>query len=173
MELTQTAENDPADGSCAALCAGAFLFARTRRGRGTDLNRRWRVRLLGSIGLGSALGGIARYLLGTLIQHRVGSGFPLGTLVINISGSLLLGFLIRYALGTPAIGSDLRAMLTTGFCGGYTTFSSFSYETAALLEEGSYRQASLYVVISVGVALAGIFVGFAIARAVLAFQEGV
>ena len=62
------------------------------------------MRLLGSIGLGSALGGIARYLLGTLIQHRVGGGFPLGTLVINISGSLLLGFLIRYALGTPTIG---------------------------------------------------------------------
>jgi len=128
------------------------------------------VRLVAFIGVGSALGGIARYLLSTFIQHRSGGVFPLGTLLVNVTGSLLLGFLVRYALATPGITSELRGMLTIGFCGGYTTFSSFSYETAALLEDGDYRRATVYTVASVALSLVGIFVGFMLAREVLAFR---
>jgi CrcB protein len=122
------------------------------------------------VGFGSAVGGIARYLLSAAIQQRVTTGFPLGTWVINVTGSLMLGFVLRYALETPGISVETRAMLTTGFCGGYTTFSTFSYETAKLLEDGDYRRAALYTLTSVVVALAGMFVGFGAARELLSWR---
>lgn len=113
-----------------------------------------------------------RLLLSGYIQQRAGESFPLGTLVINITGSFLLGFLIRYALGTPIITPEIRAMLTTGFCGGYTTFSTYSYETATLIEDGRYQRASAYILLSVVIALLGVFGGFATARHVLSFRSG-
>jgi len=121
--------------------------------------------------VGSAIGGGARFLLGTLIQHRAGGQFPLGTLVINITGSFLLGFLLRYATGSAAISPEVRAMLTTGFCGGYTTFSTFSYETAALIEDGDYRRAAVYAALSVVFSLAGAFIGLAAARELLELRR--
>jgi CrcB protein len=124
------------------------------------------------VALGSAVGGVVRLLLSGYIQQRAGEAFPLGTLVINITGSFLLGFLIRYALATPFITPEIRAMLTTGFCGGYTTFSTYSYETATLIEDGRYERASLYILLSVGIALLGVFGGFAIARQVLTLRSG-
>ena len=87
------------------------------------------MKLFWAIAVGAAAGGVSRFYLGAAIQQRLGTDFPWGTLAINITGSLLLGFLLRYALATPAISLELRAMLTVGFCGGYTTFSSYSYET--------------------------------------------
>lgn len=128
------------------------------------------MRLLAYIGVGSALGGIARFLLSAALQQRASTSFPLGTLAVNITGSLLLGFLLRYSLSTPAVSAELRAMLTTGFCGGYTTFSTFSYETAVLLEDGDYRRASVYMAASVLASLAGMFLGFAGARELLAWR---
>ena len=120
--------------------------------------------------LGSGIGGAARLLLGNFIQQRTGAAFPIGTLIINITGSFVLGFLIRYALATPTITPEIRALLTTGFCGGYTTFSTYSFETATLIEDGRYERASLYVLLSVGIALIGVFGGFAMARQILAFR---
>ncbi|HEV2179751.1 MAG TPA: CrcB family protein, partial [Gemmatimonadaceae bacterium] len=61
-----------------------------------------------AVALGSAIGGVARLLLGAAVQHRFGPGFPAGTLVINVTGSLLLGFLMRFAMATPAISPDMR-----------------------------------------------------------------
>jgi CrcB protein len=122
------------------------------------------------IGVGSGLGGIARYFVTGAIQSRVVTSFPLGTLLVNITGSILLGFLLRYALATPAISPEVRALLTTGFCGGYTTFSAYSYETVALLEDGDYRRAILYMTVSVALALAGTVVGFAGARELLTLR---
>ncbi len=84
------------------------------------------------IAFGSALGGALRYLLGGLIQRATPGTFPLGTLVINITGSFLLGLLFRYSSESAAITPEVRAMLTIGLCGGYTTFSTFSYETVRL-----------------------------------------
>jgi CrcB protein len=124
------------------------------------------------VALGGALGSVARYLLTSLIQTRTGSPFPLGTLVINITGSILLGFLLRYALETPVITPEMRGFLATGVCGGYTTFSAFTYETAALIEDGDWRRAGLYVGLSVILSLAGTFVGFAGARELLAARRG-
>lgn len=120
------------------------------------------------VAAGSALGGVARFLLGTVIQQRAGGTFPSGTLIVNITGSLLLGFLLRYALGSAAVSPETRALLTTGFCGGYTTFSTFSYETIALLEEGQHQRALLYIALSVVLSLAACLAGVVLAREVLA-----
>ncbi|HMI56503.1 MAG TPA: fluoride efflux transporter CrcB [Gemmatimonadaceae bacterium] len=128
-------------------------------------------KLVWYVAFGSGIGGVVRLLLGNFIQQRMGASFPLGTLVINITGSFLLGFLIRYALGTPNVTPEIRAMITTGFCGGYTTFSTYSYETATLIEDGRYERASLYIILSVAIALLGVFGGFATARQVLAFRS--
>jgi CrcB protein len=123
------------------------------------------------VAVGSAAGGALRYALGSLIQQQSGSTFPVGTLVINVTGSLLLGFLLRYALATPAVSAEVRALLTTGFCGGYTTFSTFGYEAAALVEDGDYHRAAWYVALSLVLALAGTFLGFALAREALALRR--
>lgn len=131
------------------------------------------MRVVFSVGLGAALGGISRYLLAAFIQQRAGAGFPTGTLVINITGSFVLGLIMRYALQTGIVSAETRAFLTTGFCGGYTTFSTFSYETALMLEDGEYGRATLYVGASVFVALVGIFLGFAAANRLLALREQV
>lgn len=129
------------------------------------------MRLIWSVALGGALGSVARYLLTSLIQTRTVDPFPLGTLIVNLTGSILLGFLLRYALETPAISPDMRGFLATGICGGYTTFSAFSYETAALIEDGDWRRAGLYVGLSVTLSLAGTFLGFAGARELLAVRR--
>ena len=73
-----------------------------------------------------------------------------GTLLINITGSFLLGFILRYGVETTTLTPEVRAFLTVGFCGGYTTFSTFSYERIALAEDGQWTRAALYVGLSVG-----------------------
>jgi CrcB protein len=124
------------------------------------------------IALGSALGGTARYLLGGWIQRLAGAEFPLGTLVINVTGSFLLGFLYRYATDSAAITPELRAMLTIGLCGGYTTFSTFSYETVRLLEDGEFGRASLYVLLSVGISVAAVMLGILAGRELVSLRRG-
>ena len=131
------------------------------------------MRIFWSVAIGAALGGVSRYYLTLAIQERVGIAFPAGTFIINVTGSFVLGFIMRYALQTGVVSAETRAFLTTGFCGGYTTFSSFSYETALMLDDGDYGRAALYVGASVLVALAGTFLGFAAANRLLALRETV
>jgi CrcB protein len=131
------------------------------------------VRTFWAIAIGAAVGGVSRYYLSAAVQHRMGTTFPWGTLVINVTGSLVLGFLMRYAISTPAVSVEMRALLTTGFCGGYTTFSTYSYETATLIEDGQLGRAGTYALASVLLALAGTFGGFALAREVIALRERV
>ena len=119
------------------------------------------------VALGSAVGGVARYLLGGWIQQRTGSTFPIQTLVINVSGSFLLGFLQRYGLETATISPEVRTMLTIGFCGGYTTFSTFSYETVRLMEDGDWSRAALYTGLSVALTVAAAVAGIGAARELL------
>jgi fluoride exporter len=123
------------------------------------------------VAVGSAIGGVSRYLMGGLIQRLLDTTFPAGTLLINISGSFLLGAILRYAIETPTLSPEIRAFLTIGFCGGYTTFSTFSYETVALLEDGEWTRAGLYVGASVLLSLLGVFLGFALAREVIVLRE--
>ena len=126
--------------------------------------------MLWYIAAGSAIGGVARYLLGGMLQRQTGATFPVGTLLINITGSFLLGLILRYAIDTPSLSAETRAFLTIGFCGGYTTFSTFSYETVALMEDGQWPRAALYVGLSVGVSILGVFLGIATARELLALR---
>ena len=123
------------------------------------------------VAFGSAVGGVSRFLLATWLQQRSGGPFPIGTLVVNVTGSLLLGFLLRYALQTAVVSPEIRVLLTTGFCGGYTTFSTFTYETVALVEEGDYRRATLYVLASIAMSLAGAFAGFTLASRLAAARH--
>jgi fluoride exporter len=113
------------------------------------------------IALGSALGGVLRYLLGGAIQRAAGPGFPVGTMIVNLSGSFLLGFLLRYATHPPSLAPEVRAFLTVGLCGGYTTFSTFSAETVTLMQDGQWAKAMTYALGSVALALAATAAGFA------------
>jgi len=127
--------------------------------------------MLWYIAAGSAIGGVSRYLVGGVVQRVGGSGFPIGTLVVNLTGSFLLGLFLRYAVDTPTLTPEWRAFLTVGFCGGYTTFSTFSYETVALMEDGQWSRAAAYVGLSLVLALAATMLGFAAARGLVSLQE--
>ena len=126
--------------------------------------------MLWYIALGSAIGGVGRYLLQGLIQRLTGGTFPTGTLLVNLSGSFLLGMIIRYGVDTPTLTPEIRAFLTIGLCGGYTTFSTFSYETVALMEDGEWTRAALYVALSVGLGLLATFLGLVAARELIAVR---
>jgi fluoride exporter len=129
------------------------------------------MRIFWSVAVGAALGGLSRYYLTGVIQQRAGADFPLATMVINISGSFLLGLIMRYAGQTDFVSPEMRALLTTGFCGGYTTFSTFSYESVMLLEDGEYGRAAVYIALSVTLALLGVFLGFALANRLIAVRQ--
>jgi fluoride exporter len=128
--------------------------------------------MLWYIAIGSAIGGMSRYLVGGAFQRLTAGTFPLGTLLVNVTGSFLLGVILRYGVDTPSLTPELRAFLTVGFCGGYTTFSTFSYETAALMEDGEWTRAASYVALSVGVSLLATFLGFFTARELIAVRTG-
>jgi fluoride exporter len=97
------------------------------------------------VAAGGLIGTLSRYYLQGWIQQRAGSSFPLGTLVINLAGSLVLGFVLRLATGATVISPEWRAALTVGFCGAFTTMSTFSYEGVRLLGDGEYWYAGLYI----------------------------
>ena len=126
--------------------------------------------MLWYIAVGSAIGGVSRYLFGGVIQRLAGGTFPVGTLVVNITGSFLLGAILRYAIDTPTLTPELRALLTVGFCGGYTTFSTFSYETVALMEDGEWSRATVYLALSVGLAIAATLLGLIASRELVAMR---
>ena len=108
--------------------------------------------------VGGGLGSVCRYGLASLIQTRAHVGFPVGTLVVNVLGCLIIGLLARAFLNMQ---TDVmaRAALITGFCGGFTTFSTFSYETMGLISGGEWGKAALYVGASVAACLAGTAIG--------------
>jgi CrcB protein len=116
--------------------------------------------------IGAGLGGLARYGVGGWIQAAGGAGFPWGTLLINVTGSLALTFVYAFLEGTAA-APEWRAFLGIGVLGGYTTFSSFSYEAVRLLQDGEWERALVYVAGSVILSLAGAVLGFRLASVVL------
>lgn len=122
------------------------------------------------VALGSALGGACRYLLSSFLQART-DGFPYGTLLVNVTGSFALGLLLRYALSTATLVPGARAFLTTGFCGGYTTLSTFSYEALALLRGGQVQRAGWYVLGTVILALGATLAGSAVADELMGLGE--
>lgn len=117
------------------------------------------------VGVGGLLGSVTRYWLSAYITARTGSHFPLGTFLINVSGALLIGFLSSVGADRGLLSPHVRLALTTGFLGGYTTFSTFSLEAIRLFQGGSVLLASLYVLGSVLAGLSGAFIGLSIGRA--------
>ena len=99
--------------------------------------------------IGGALGSGARYLVATWAAAAFGPGFPRGTAIVNLVGSFLIALIMGVSLGTGAISPGVRLFLTTGIMGGFTTYSSFSYETLHLLEEGALGYAAGYVALTV------------------------
>ena len=116
------------------------------------------------IALGGAAGSVLRYLIGGGVQRMGGAAFPVGTLVVNVTGCFLIGMIAQHYTNTQA-HPGMRALLVTGFCGGYTTFSAFSLETTGLVQGGEYGKAAGYMFLSVALSIAATFAGFAAARA--------
>jgi len=117
------------------------------------------------VAAGGIVGAPARYLLDEFVTRRAGPGLPWGTLIINLSGSLLLGFLTGLTLAGH-LRPAAQALLGTGFCGAYTTYSTFTFETVRLLGDGRFRSAAGNVLVSVaaglGAAAAGLAAGLAL-----------
>lgn len=105
-----------------------------------------------------AIGAPTRYLLDGFIQQRTSRQWPLGTLVINVTGSFLLGLLSGLVL-YHAFPNDLEVVLGAGFCGSFTTFSTFTFEAARLAEEGAWRQAATYWLLTLGIGIGAAAVG--------------
>ena len=108
-------------------------------------------------------GTLARYGLQGFVQQRTGSTFPSGTLLVNLSGCFFLGLLGQYALTHLTIPADWRIGITVGFFGAFTTFSTFSYETVRMLDDGDWARAAVYVLSSVLGGLIAVFAGLRIA----------
>jgi len=116
------------------------------------------------IGIGGFLGVNLRYLLQTWAANRLGASFPYGTLIINVTGSLILGFFVTLVTQRVVAPVNWRLFVTVGLLGGYTTFSAFSVETLNLLQAGSWASAGAYLFGNVFLGLAGAFLGMILAR---------
>src|SRR6056297_615231 len=116
------------------------------------------------IGLLGGLGCITRYLLTLWTQQLAGRDFPYGTVLVNVAGSFLLGLLLTMGVRQFPVSPDVRLGLAVGFLGGFTTFSTFSYQTLMLLEEGSHWSAVANVLLNVSLSLAGAIAGMLVAR---------
>ncbi len=111
------------------------------------------------VGTGSCIGGISRYLAQQIIQKHYPASIPLGTLCVNISGCLAIGIVYGLAMKANLLSPELRLFLATGFCGGYTTFSSFAYENISLMQEGEFFYTGLYVLLSIVIGFAAVYLG--------------
>lgn len=124
-----------------------------------------------AVALGGAFGAVARYLVSGWLQDLSRSFFPWGTLGVNVAGSLLLGFALVWLQGAVA-STEARALITIGFMGSFTTFSTFSYETVAMLRDGEWWRAGGYVMGSLALGLAAIATGAALASTMLRAKSG-
>ena len=116
------------------------------------------------VGLGGCLGANVRYILGMWIVGRVGSGFPLSTLLINVTGSFVIGTILVVLTERLIADPAWRLFLVVGFLGGYTTFSSYTFEALALMEQGAWLPAIVYIVGSNGGGLVAAYLGMVLAR---------
>lgn len=117
--------------------------------------------------IGGGLGACLRFFLSIYIYNNTNGIFPWGTFAINIAGSFLLGLIVALSINKPAfIDSNVKLLLTTGFCGGFTTFSTFSWEILTLLKEGYYLQGFIYSFGSVMAGLSAVILAYHLARIV-------
>ena len=114
---------------------------------------------------GGAAGAVARYLVDTAVGARFGSAFPLGTMVVNLSGSFVLGLLFALAIDRSVLPSDVRAPIMIGFLGAYTTFSTLTLDSWRLVETGAIALAIANLVGSVILGMVAVVLGLAVGRA--------
>lgn len=124
------------------------------------------------VALGGALGTVGRYFLSGVAARLIGETFPWGTILINVTGSFIIGFFgtLTGPDGRFFVGSTGRQFVMTGICGGYTTFSSFSLQTQNLMNDGEWLYAGANVVLSVSLCLIAVWAGSALASAVNAME---
>ena len=113
--------------------------------------------------IGGGSGSIARYLLGKLFNSS-NSGIPYGTFAANILGSLLIGVILGWALKNNTLSSQTTLLVATGFCGGFTTFSTFAYENHALLKSGDFMTFAFYAITTFTVGIIAVFGGMELAK---------
>jgi CrcB protein len=118
------------------------------------------------VALFGAIGCVSRYWLSGWTYQALGRGFPYGTLVVNVLGSFIIGLLMEFSLRSTLLPAALRTGLAIGFLGGLTTFSTFSYETFRLLEEGNFLLAAVNILTSVMVCLLFTWLGIMAARSI-------
>lgn len=116
------------------------------------------------VAIGSMMGGIARYFLSNFVYKFLTPIFPYGTLTVNVLGSFLIGIFIFYLDANKIISSEMRVFLTIGFCGGLTTFSTFTYETFALLQNSEFLLASLNIILNLFLTLVAVLTAYLIAQ---------
>lgn len=111
------------------------------------------------VALGSAIGGIARFLASKGIYAAAPMQFPLPTLVVNVAGCFLIGVFYAWSADSRLMTPDARLLLTTGLCGGFTTFSAFAYENIVLMRSGAYSMVLVYITASVVLGILAVFLG--------------
>ncbi|MBZ5725567.1 MAG: fluoride efflux transporter CrcB [Acidobacteriia bacterium] len=116
------------------------------------------------VAIGGGTGALARYVAASAIMTRFGGAFPLGTLVVNVTGSFLIGLLMTLLTERFHVDPRWRHLLVVGFLGGYTTFSTFEWETYAAVREGGLRTAALNIAASVTLGYAAVWLGSMLAR---------
>ena len=124
------------------------------------------------ITIGSAVGGAARFWMSGVVARLIGETFPWGTMLVNVVGSFIIGFVATLTSpdGRLFIGSTARLAIMAGFCGGFTTFSSFSIQTLNLINDGEYVQAGANIGLSVVLCLAAVWAGSAVATGLNALR---
>ena len=123
------------------------------------------------VAFGSALGGVARFLMVPWAQRWFSTGFPGGTLTVNILGSLIIGMVLRLAGEQGVMTPETRVFLTVGVCGGFTTFSSFSAESVELMQSGQWARAGVYVLASVTLCLIATALGWYVGGGAMALRR--
>jgi CrcB protein len=118
------------------------------------------------IALGGSLGSLARYWVGSTVASRMGTRFPYGTFVINITACIIIGFSLVFLDKRTQLNPAWRFLVPVGFIGAYSTFSTFEWETYSNLQTGAFLIAGLYVVLSLVLGLIGVWFGVLIARAI-------
>jgi len=116
------------------------------------------------ISLGAIVGANLRYFVAQQVARLVSPSFPYGTLLINVTGSFVIGFFLIWTTGRVLADPRWRLLVAVGFCGGYTTFSSYAYETFVLMEQGQWLPSMLNVVVSNLLCLAAVALGAVLAR---------